>query len=134
MLTCSQSRLAEQAKQMEREVEMELPGHDPTPDVLELHDAVEVVRWYQHFLYPKISRVVMGLEDNERDMMDDVLGSAKIALIAIERSLGAWQTLGHHLQLHDEALDMQINLARIRTELDKRMPDAMAFQRPGFDE
>lgn len=124
---------AGKAKQMEREVEMELPGHDPLPEAVALHEAVEVIRWYQFFLYPKIARAMSGLQDNERDMMDDVLGSAKIALIAIERSIGAWQTLGQQLGQSDEVLDMQIQLTRIKTELEKRIPDARAFKRPGFD-
>lgn len=87
----------------------------------------------QFFLYPKISRTRMGLEDDDRDMMDDVLGSAKLASIAIERSLGAWQMLGDQLQLQDEALDMQIHLARIKKEFENRVPGAMSFRRPGFD-
>lgn len=107
---------------------------DPIPDALALHDAVEVVRWYQFFLYPKISRALMGLVEDDRDMMNDVLGTAKIALIAIERSLGAWQTLGQELQLQDDVLDMQIRLAKIRKELETRAPGALAFKRPGFDE
>lgn len=124
-------RFSDQMKQVERE--LELPGHDPIPDVLDLHDAVEVVRWYQFFLYPKISRALMGLQDEDRDIMDDVLGSAKIALIALERSIGAWQTLGEQLHLQDETLDMQLRLARIKVELEKNVPEAMAFKRPGFD-
>jgi hypothetical protein len=123
----------EKVRQAEREVEMDIPGHDPLPEAIALHEAVEVIRWYQYFLYPKISRAMSGLLDDERDMMDDVLGSAKIALIAIERSIGAWQTLGGVLQQSDDVLDLQIRLARIKTELEKRIPDAMSFKRPGFD-
>jgi hypothetical protein len=123
----------EKAKQIEREVEMELPGHDPLPEAIALHEAVEVIRWYQYFLYPKISRAMSGLLDDGRDMMDDVLGSAKIALIAIERSIGAWQTLGGLLQQSDDVLELQIRLTRIKTELEKRIPEAMSFKRPGFD-
>jgi len=123
----------EKVRQAEREVEMDIPGHDPLPEAIALHEAVEVICWYQHFLYPKISRAMSGLLDDERDMMDDVLGSAKIALIAIERSIGAWQTLGGVLQQSDDVLDLQIRLARIKTELEKRIPDAMSFKRPGFD-
>jgi hypothetical protein len=66
-------------------------------------------------------------------MMDDVLGSAKIALIAIERSIGAWQTLGGLLQQSDDVLELQIRLTRIKTELEKRIPQVMSFKRPGFD-
>ncbi len=123
----------EKAKQIEREVEMELPGHDPLPEAIALHEAVEVIRWYQYFLYPKISRAMNGLLDDDHDMMDDVLGSAKIALIAIERSIGAWQTLGRVLEQSDDVLELQIRLTRIKTELEKRIPSAMSFKRPGFD-
>jgi hypothetical protein len=123
----------EKAKQIEREVEMELPGHDPLPEAIALHEAVEVIRWYQYFLYPKIFRAMSGLLDDGRDMMDDVLGSAKIALIAIERSIGAWQALGGLLQQSDDVLELQIRLAWIKTELEKRIPEAMDFKRPCFD-
>ena len=126
---------AGKAQAIEREIEMDLPGHDPLPDVISLHEAVEVIRWYQHFLYPKIARAMMGLtEDTDEYRMHDVNGSAKIALIAIERSIGAWQTLGKLLEQPDEVLDLQIMLSRIRTELEKRVPGAMAFKRPGFDD
>lgn len=125
---------AEKATRIEREVEMDLPGHDPMPDAIFLHEAVEVIRWYQYFLYPKISRALMGLMEEERDMLDDVHGSAKIALIAIERSIGAWQTLGRQLGQSDDVLDLQIQLVRIKTELEKRIPHAMTFRRPGFDQ
>ena len=124
---------AEKAKNMEREVEMEFPGHDPLPAAIALHDSVEAIRWYQYFLYPKISRAMMGLLEKDRDMLDDLLGSAKIALIAIERSVGAWQTLGQQLAQSDDVLDLQIRLTRIKAELEKRIPDARRFKRPGFD-
>ncbi|MCU0858676.1 MAG: hypothetical protein MUC65_09780 [Pontiellaceae bacterium] len=124
----------EKARQTEREIEMELPGHDPLPEVIALHEAVEVIRWYQYFLYPKISRAMSGLLDDERDMMDDVFGSAKIALIALERSIGAWQTLGRLLQQSDDVLELQIQLTKIKTELERRIPAARDFKRPGFDD
>ncbi|RKX33313.1 MAG: hypothetical protein DRP64_21020 [Verrucomicrobia bacterium] len=129
-----ENALVEAGEGIEREIRMELPNHDPIPGALALHDAVEVVRWYQFFLYPRISRALMGLVEDDRDMMDDVLGTAKITLIAIERSLGAWQTLGQELQLQDDVLDIQIRLARIRKELENRVPGSLAFIRPGFDE
>jgi len=125
---------AETASRLDREVELDLPGHDPLHDAIALHDAVEVIRWYQYFLYPKISRALMGLMDDEHDRLDDVHGSAKIALIAIERSIGAWQTLGQKMEQSDDVLDLQIRLTRIKTELEKRIPEAMNFKRPGFDD
>ncbi|MDD4736968.1 MAG: hypothetical protein PHP44_12790 [Kiritimatiellae bacterium] len=80
----------ETATRMDRAIEMDLPGHDPLPIAIALHEAVEMIRWYQFFLYPKITRAISGMEEGEYDRMDDVLGSARIALIAIEHSIGAW--------------------------------------------
>jgi hypothetical protein len=132
----SRKRLfAEKARQLEREAGMNLPGQDPVPEALALHDAIETIRWYQYFLYPKISRVMIGLLDERDDfMMDDVLGSAKIALIAIDRSLSAWGVLGETLGVADDVIELNIILMRIKNELEKRTPDAMKFKRPGFDE
>jgi hypothetical protein len=31
-------------------------------------------------------------------------------------------------------LELQIRLTRIKTELEQRIPDAMSFKRPGFDD
>lgn len=122
------------AKRVERELELDLPGNDPVPAAIDLQESVEVIRWYQYFIYPKISRAMMGLLDEDFDRLDDVRGSAKIALIAIERSVGAWQTLGLKLALSDDVLDLQIRLTRIKTELERRIPNAMSFRRPGFDD
>ena len=129
-----QDLFADKAKRIEREFEMNLPGYNPLPDAIDLNDAIEVILWYQYFIYPKISRAMMGLLDDDCDMLDDVNGSAKIALIAMERSIGAWQTLGKKLARPDDVLDLLVQLARMKTELEQRIPDAMAFRRPGFDD
>jgi hypothetical protein len=62
-------------------------------------------------------------------------GSAKIALIAIDRSIAAWSGLREALgEDGDSILDLQAQLAAIRRETEKLFPKARAFIRPGFDE
>ena len=62
-------------------------------------------------------------------------GSAKIALIGMDRSLLAWTELRPHFpEQEDVILDFQLRLARIRGETERLFPNARAFVRPGFDE
>jgi hypothetical protein len=62
-------------------------------------------------------------------------GTAKIALIAIDRSIGSWATLLPVFPARQNAtLEILALLSRLRVELEQEFPDAWAFVRPGFDE
>ncbi len=107
-------------------------------------DAVEVIRWYQHQIFVKLMRasrqVDIGLE-NEREneeladlTQNDSDGSAKVALIGIERSEGAWLKLRGFLT--DDAgsiLSLLVHLDRLRRKAEEAFPQARSFRRPGFD-
>jgi hypothetical protein len=104
-----------------------------------LQDSLEVIRWYQHQIYVKIARAIKS-RDNE-DSMDfhdypkDSDGSAKVALIGIDRSISAWWELLKHFSTQKDAiLKMTLYLNRIRKMMEREFPDARAFVRPGFDE
>ena len=62
-------------------------------------------------------------------------GTAKIALIAMDRSISAWagmrETLGDEA---DRLLDLLAQLASLRRDAEDLFPEARAFVRPGFDE
>jgi hypothetical protein len=91
----------------------------------------------------KLSRAI-GSRANEELETDEEMktfpkdsdGSAKIALIAMDRSIAAWS--GLRLALSgaddDEILNLLAQLAAIRRETEKLFPEARAFVRPGFDE
>jgi len=65
----------------------------------------------------------------------DRAGSAKVALIGIERSLGAWTILRDALPDHVPAiLDFLRQLGRLRRAIDGHIPEARTFRRPGFDD
>ena len=126
---------------------------------INVSDAVEVIRWYQFFIAAKTYRALMGLEDigdeevseieidpfSDDDIEDeDVLlraaghdsdGSAKIALIAIDRSLSAWRLMQNALPEKTEStVPMLIELEKLRRGIEQIFPRARDFVRPGFDE
>jgi hypothetical protein len=106
---------------------------------VDLEEAFEVIRWYQYFISPKIMRAVRGkVEEEEEEKCDefksDSDGSAKIALIVMDRSIGAWAVIRHYDTHRDErVLDIIAFLDRLRQAVEKAFPNARSFIRPGFD-
>jgi len=65
----------------------------------------------------------------------DANGSAKVALIALDRSIGAWRTLQVLLKEKAETImPMLMELDHLRRTAELRFPKARDFIRPGFDE
>ncbi|TCD47827.1 hypothetical protein [Chlorobium sp. N1] len=101
-------------------------------------EAVEVIRHYRYLIYAKVVRAVDGrnhaLSREDPGAGRDSDGSAKIALLSIDRSIGAWSILyGDHPGKEDRTLSILLHLDRLRRSLELVFPDARAFQRPGFD-
>lgn len=131
------------SKGFELETLARLETGNPEAEAADLAEFVEVIRWYQHFIYVKLSRAI-GSRANEELETDEEMktfpknsdGSGKIALIAMDRSIAAWS--GLRLALSgaddDEILDLLAQLVAIRRETEKLFPEARAFVRPGFDE
>ncbi len=72
--------------------------------------------------------------DNDIVEINDTNGSAKVALIGIERSIAAWAGLLSYLpELEDEILDLLVILKRLIILVESAFPDARFFLRPGFD-
>ncbi|MFO7829150.1 MAG: hypothetical protein R6V23_11040 [Bacteroidales bacterium] len=108
--------------------------------LLAIKDAIEVVRWYSFFISAKIHRAFLKHEWDEEDEDDEYYmydnnGSAKIALIAIDRSIAA---LGYILdkmpQYEDDLLHFLATLSKIKKDVLAAFPKAMEFKRPGFDD
>jgi hypothetical protein len=105
---------------------------------LGLEEAFEVIRWYQHFIYIKLRRALEGAFVDQESEIDefprDSEGSAKIALIGIDRSIAAWGTVYPHDPLHDETiLRFLAHLDLLKEEVQNTFPGARSFLRPGFD-
>ena len=108
-------------------------------DLVRLNDCVEVIRWYQTLIYVKVCRAFSSLVEEEDDRRlaaaRDSSGSAKIALIALERSLAAWVALREMFpEETDSILEILVHLDRLRRTVKKKFPRAKSFKRPGFDD
>jgi hypothetical protein len=100
---------------------------------------VEIIHWYQHFIYVKLMRAVRGTlgnaEEEWEDFPKDSDGSAKVALIAIDRSMAAWGHMHQFFPSHqDQIMAIIVHLERLRNRTETIFPEARHFVRPGFDE
>jgi hypothetical protein len=105
---------------------------------LPFEDAREVIQWYQYQIAVKTMRALSSRKDEnseDNDFPKDSDGSAKVALIGIDRSIAAWRLM--QLSLSDRAesiVPLILQLERLRNDLEKSFPQARDFIRPGFDE
>jgi hypothetical protein len=128
-------------KGLELETEARLEIGNPHGETARLKDLVEVIRWYQPFIYVKLSRAIGSQveEQMERDpelraFPKDSEGTAKVALVAMDRSIAAWAGLREALpEEEDRILDLMRQLAAIRRDTELKFPQARSFVRPGLD-
>jgi len=102
-----------------------------------LQDAIEVIRWYQLLPAVKIARGFMRneLSVEEDPIQKDSNGSAKVALIAIDRSIAAWGRLSSLLpEKAGGIMPILAHLEALRRHTEQTFPHARDFIRPGFDE
>jgi len=123
-------------KQKEEELsliaELETPNIDPAKEAVNIKDALEIIRWYQYQIHSKLIRAIEG---DSYEPQRDKNGSAKVALIAIDRSIASWGEIHRHFpECEDETLDFLVHLDRLRRKVEKIFPKARKFVRPGFDE
>lgn len=121
------------------QVRLDLPGTDPFAEATDLKDAVEVIRWYQYQIHVKLVRADEGLLEGTPEMLKDYPrdsdGSAKVALIGLDRSLAAWGAVRDHFpDQEDSVLDLLVELERLRRKTGEIFPGARSFVRPGFDD
>jgi len=99
-------------------------------------ESIEVIYWYNFFISEKIVRALRKVDKNvENEIQNDSNGSAKIALIALDRLIASWSVLMENMMNHeDEILKILVSLADVRKETETTFPLAGKFVRPGFDQ
>jgi hypothetical protein len=103
-----------------------------------LDELVEIIFWYHQFIYVKLMRSVKGALGNTPEMLEDFPkdsdGSAKVALIAIDRSMAAWRAMIDYFPSRRNHIVLIIkHLDGLRTRVEKVFPEARNFVRPGLD-
>lgn len=102
-------------------------------------DATEVILWDQNRIWVAL---VKGLnpDDSPWELEDDpiqnfVNGFVKVALLGMDRSLLAWNTLLKYMPCRsDETLPLIAKLEELRRMTAILFPNARLFIRPGFDD
>jgi hypothetical protein len=105
-----------------------------------LREALDVVGWDAYFVGAKLRRALGGQDESRYgdDEVDDFVqndwnGSAKVALISLERSETAWRVIAG-AGVGDVPLALAEALSQLRGSVEKAFPRAASFVRPGFDE
>ena len=93
-----------------------------------------VVLWYHVRIYMRVFRALVSREKHRgsTDRMEDAIGSAKLALVSVERSRRALQSL------RSAANEVEIKglialLDAVEHGVDERFPNARSFLRVGLD-
>ncbi|NQV17929.1 MAG: hypothetical protein HQ534_05230 [Armatimonadetes bacterium] len=102
-------------------------------------DIIQIIRWYQMQIYVKLQRALDGEMDEDNDFSEDFPndsdGSAKVALIGIDRSIGSWTKMLDFFPDRKEKLIKIISfLNRLCSIVERKFPKAREFVRPGFDQ
>ena len=123
----------------ERKNTVELKSVDSLNGPAAIEELVEIIYWYQHFIYVKLMRSVHGTLGNTSELLEDYPkdsdGSAKVALIAIDRSMAAWMHMHNYFpNLQAQIFSILAQLDGLRKRVETIFPEARNFIRPGFDE
>jgi hypothetical protein len=104
--------------------------NDPT-------DPRAVVNWFHALIAVKVHRALHGLANDQpedRDWPPDYDGSAKVALLGIDRSHAAWLDLVERGIAEAEVAPFIADLVWLGEALERVFPNARAFVRPALDE
>lgn len=134
----SQPGMEEKLESFQQQLELSPESFEAVKSTTDtIQDCHAVIKWYDSLIYTKFMRAFMGkaFNDFEDEEQRDCDGSAKVALIGVERSMQAWIKLYELLpDQEDEFLKILAMLQKLKTLAIEAFPKAMAFKRPGFDD
>lgn len=114
-------------------------AHNPAKEAADINDATQVIRWYQYQIHVKLKRAISSAAEEASmdydDFPKDSDGSAKVALMGIDRSISAWNMLLLYFAgQKEQIINFIALLENIKNRVEIRFPCARDFVRPGFDE
>ena len=110
--------------------------HETKEEITQLNEYFEIVQWYLFQIQVKFMRALPTSDDEGDEAFEsDSNGSAKVALIATDRCILAWQHIMQWLPtLQDDILPLLGLLQKISKLGEHVFPHARAFVRVGLDE
>lgn len=131
--------LENKADELQTLAQADIPDTRPADEAVKIQDCLEVIRWYQHQIYVKLCRAastnVRGELADFEYSPEDANGSAKVAIIGIERSIAAWGGLLNQFPDQEQSiLELLAHLKNLLRRVEEAFQDARSFVRPGFDQ
>lgn len=126
--------------QLLQNIKLGIRKEETEKEATAVYDAFELIGWYCRHIRLRLDEAVSGeyeLKELPKKMKNptEADGQAKAALIEMDRSLAAWNSLQNYFpNAGDDILDVQIFLENLRKNTEKHFPRARDFVRPGFDE
>jgi hypothetical protein len=106
--------------------------------IRDLSDPRAVIRWFHTIIPPKVVRALKGLAHRfpeDADWPADPEGSAKVALLGIDRSHAAFlQLVERNVASDSEVQPLLAHLVWLGLAVERVFPNARTFVRPAFDE
>lgn len=99
-------------------------------------EAIEIITRHLYFVRGKLTRALWGEDGDDMSpnaTQSDANGSAKVALAAIDETVGAWLELMLYEGNGAEIMRLLLALTSLRDATRQAFPRAQAFVRPGFD-
>lgn len=99
-------------------------------------EALEVIDWYMDLISSKIRRAMYGfscIKEGGKEE-EDYNGSAKVAIIAVERSIAGWEVIRDKCPACQRDIShLLIVLHQLLEDTEQQFPNARVFLRPGFE-
>lgn len=109
----------------------ELPGN-------EIDDLLDTINWYLDLIQAKMRRALYGyyrMRTTGKEEREDFNGSAKVALISIDKTVVAWKEVTEYCP--DNAREIShilVVLEQLERDIERQFKEARSFFRLGFDE
>jgi hypothetical protein len=136
-LNQNKETLSHKKEELDTRVKLGAGGKRAATENELIGDALQIIRWYEPQIWVKLMRALTGKmgEEESVEAPKDSDGSAKVALIAIDRSLAAWGQLQFIFpELTNDFITLLLQLDRLRKQVEAEFPESRAFKRAGFDD
>jgi hypothetical protein len=127
--------------ELQSKVRVGVKTEDEVSDELDiLQEWLDEIQRFTTFIPAKLKRALYSARtlrrwEYQNGLQNDCDGSAKIALVAIERSMESWKKILHEFSAHeDDCLSFLVALQQLNAAVLQEFPNAPHFVRPGFDE
>lgn len=101
-----------------------------------LNEALEIANWYLDLIQAKMRRALYGFYYQQMfgEKSEDFNGSAKVALLATDRSIESWKTIGGCCKDEQREIGhLIVVLEQLQLDIEEQFPHARKFLRPGFE-